>query len=186
MTTKGKSPVGRASYVHVFQPQKDEKSGKSTYSITLLFPKNADISVLKAAYQAAIAERWPGKKPGGIRSPFRDGDEVDDEGTRKRGPEYAGMTYVTFRTDASLGRKPGVVDAGLNEVTQSDGKLYSGAYVKVSFSAYAYERDGNRGVSFGLNNVQVIKDGERFDGRVDATEDFDAVEDSSANNEAMF
>lgn len=186
MTTKGKSPIGRASYVHVFQPQVDKKDpNKKTYSITLLFPKSTDLSVLKAAYSAAVAERWPNKKPSGIRSPFRDGDEVDGEGTRKRGPEYANMTYVTFRTKAG-DRKVGVVDAALEEVTQSDGKLYSGCYVKVSFSAYAYENDGNCGVSFGLNNVQVIKDGERFDGRVDATEDFDAVEDASANNKAMF
>lgn len=178
MTTKGKSPVGRASYPHLFQPQVDKKDpNKKTYSLTLLFDKSTDLKVLKDAAEAAIAERWPNKRPKTIRSPFRDGDEKDS-------PEYAGKIYVAFR--AKEDRKPGVVGPDPTiEITQQSGEFYSGCYARVSFSAYAYETDGNVGVAFGLNNVQKVRDGERFDGRTEASEDFDAVEDSNTNK-AMF
>jgi hypothetical protein len=183
MTTKGISPIGRASYVHVFQPQVDKKDpNKKTYSITLLFDKTADLSVMKAAYAAAKSERWPNKAPSSLRSPFRDGDEVDGEGNRKKGDEYKGKIYVTFR--AKEDRKPGVVGPDAIRTEQKDGLLYAGCYVKVSFSAYGYEQDGNAGVSFGLNNIQVIRGGERFDGRKEAEEEFTAVEEPS--NTPMF
>lgn len=183
MTTKGKSPIGRASYVHVFQPQVDKKDpSKKTYSIALLFDKTADLSGMKAAYAAAKAERWPNKAPSSLRSPFRDGDEVDGEGARKKGPEYAGKVYVTFR--AKEDRRPGVVGPDALRVDQQSGKLYAGCYVIVSYSAYGYEVDGNAGVSFGLNNIQVVRDGERFDGRVEAEDEFSAIEEPG--QKAMF
>lgn len=169
--------------MHVFQPQVDKKDPKKkTYSITLLFDKTAYLNSMKAAYEAAKNERWPNKKPSSLRSPFRDGDEVNGDGERKKGPEYAGKVYVTFR--AKEDRRPGVVGPDALRVSQEDGKLYAGCYAMVTYSAYGYEVDGNSGVSFGLNNVQVVRDGERFDGRVDAEEDFTAIE--SAENKAMF
>jgi len=177
MTTKGKSPIGRASYPHLFQPQVDKKdAAKKTYSVTLLFNKTDDLSVLEDAVEAATLERWPNKRPKTLRSPFRDGDAKDS-------PEYAGKVYVAFR--AQEDRKPGVVDGALEEITQQSGQFYSGCFARVSFSAYTYETDGNVGVAFGLNNVQKIKDGDRFDGRTDAGDDFDAVEDPKTNK-AMF
>lgn len=180
--TKGISPIGRASYVHIFQPQVDKKDpNKKTYSITLLFDKTADLTEMKAAAAAARNERWPNKAPS-LRSPFRDGDEVDGEGKRKKGDEYEGMTYVTFR--AKEDRKPGVVGPDALRAEQKDGLLYAGCHAKVSFSAYGYEVDGNAGISFGLNNVQVVRGGERFDGRKEAEDEFEAVE--QPGNAAMF
>ncbi len=183
-STRGKTPIGIASYPHVFQPQAGKPNQPAKYSITLLLDKNdPGLEDMKACYRAAVEEKWGSKKPSGLRSPFRDGDEKDDDGNRKRGPEYAGKVYITFRSPVD--RKPGVVDGALNPVTQESGKLYAGAMVRISFGAYGYDNDGNRGVSFGLNNIQVVRsDTPRLDSRTDAEDDFDAVEDKSAA--AMF
>ncbi|HKJ88554.1 MAG TPA: ssDNA-binding protein, partial [Gammaproteobacteria bacterium] len=48
--------------------------------------------------------------------------------------------------------------------------------VRASVRPFAYDTQGNRGVSFALNNIQLLRDGERLDSRVAPEEDFDAVE----------
>jgi hypothetical protein len=42
----------------------------------------------------------------------------------------------------------------------------------VSGSVFAYEAKGNKGVSVGLNNVQVLKRSARMDGRKAAVDEF--------------
>jgi hypothetical protein len=42
-------------------------------------------------------------------------------------------------------------------------------------TAYAYDKAGNRGVAFGLQNIQKLKDGEAFDGRSKPEDDFQPV-----------
>jgi Protein of unknown function (DUF2815) len=186
-TKKGTSPTGRVSYPHVFQPQASQDDpNKKTYSITLLFDKaEPGLEAMRDAANLASKEMWPTKKPAGFKSPFRDGDELDDDGNRKRGPEYKGKTYITFRT--GIDRKPGVVGPDLEKLTQEDGKLYAGCYAKVSYAAFAYNKGMSSGVSFALNNVQFVRDcapDERFDGRTDAEQDFEAIE--SKTEKAMF
>jgi hypothetical protein len=44
--------------------------------------------------------------------------------------------------------------------------------VRFSGNAYAYNQAGNKGITFGLNNVQKVADGERIDGRAEASEEF--------------
>lgn len=179
---KGRTPIGRVSHPHVFEPQTDKKSNKKTYSVVLMFDKGTDISELKAAYEAAVAEKWA-KKPKGLRSPFRDGDEEDADGDRVKGPEYKGKVYVSFR--AKDDRRPQIVDKSLEAITKESGDFYPGCYARATYSAYGYEVDGNAGVAFGLNNIQKVRDGERLDGRTAAEDDFDSYEDGD-KAEAMF
>jgi hypothetical protein len=51
--------------------------------------------------------------------------------------------------------------------------MYPGAQVRGSVSAFGYDYQGNKGVSFGLNNLQKLGEGERIDGRVAADAEFD-------------
>ena len=45
-------------------------------------------------------------------------------------------------------------------------------------SAYCYNTNGNRGVTFGLENVQKVRDGEMLGGGASrAEDDFDVLED---------
>jgi hypothetical protein len=40
----------------------------------------------------------------------------------------------------------------------------SGDYIRVSLNAYAYSQAGNNGVSFGLNNILLVRKGEALGG----------------------
>ena len=163
------SPIGRVSYPNVFNAK--EFDGKKSFSLTLLFDKTADLKEMQAAYEAAVKEKWGNKKPANLRSPFRDGSE-------KESPEYEGKIFVTFR--ASEDRKPQVVGPSLAQITQDSGEFYAGCYAKVSYSCYAYDKQGNKGVAFSLGNIQKVRDGEPLDGRTTAENDFDAVDDTAA------
>ena len=50
-----------------------------------------------------------------------------------------------------------------------------------TLNVFAYDKAGNRGVSFRLNNVQKLDDGERLDGRLKAEDDFEAIDDKPAD-----
>lgn len=166
---KPTSPIGRVSYPSVFVAR--EFDGKKSFNLTLIFDKTADLSGMKAEFEKVANEKWGKKRPPNMRNPFRDGDEKDQ-------PEYAGKIYVTFR--AGEERKPQVVGPSLNQITQESGEFYSGCFAKVSYSCYAYDKQGNKGVAFSLGNIQKVRDGEPLDGRTTAENDFEAVDDSTA------
>jgi hypothetical protein len=78
--------------------------------------------------------------------------------------------------------QPGLVDASLQRII-SEQDFYSGCYARATITAYGYDKAGNVGVAFGLQNVQKLRDGEAFSGRTAAENDFDAVDESFTQGE---
>lgn len=170
-----KTPEFRVSYPNVFKARKNDLNGKDEYSVVALFPKDADMSALKAACEAACEKKWGTEKakwPANLRSPFR--DQADrakkDEQTGKMvlpaGYE-SGAKYLNLKSE----RMPGLVDKKVQPITDQ-GEFYAGCYAVASLQAYAYDQKGNRGVSFGLQNIMKTKEGEPFGNRVKAEDDF--------------
>jgi hypothetical protein len=161
----------RVSFPYVFRPGKAMNPGaEPKYSLTMLFPKDADLSKLKAAATAAATEKWgldQTKWPKGLRNPFRDQSEKEFEGYEK------GCIFIT----ATSKQRPGLVDAKLQDIIEEK-DFYPGCYARASVRAFAYDQTGNRGVSFGLQNVQKLADGEPLGGRTRPTDDFEPVMDS--------
>ena len=50
---------------------------------------------------------------------------------------------------------------------------------------FSYDINGSRGVSFALQNVQKLRDGERIDGRLRPEDEFDAIQDRGADLEDL-
>lgn len=150
------TPRGRVSYPALFKARVND-DGTAKFEITLVFDKAAQATPAFAAMKKAAAEAfsqavtklWGGKKPPNVRSPFRDGAEKDDPDVYP-----PGSVFVGFRSD----RQPGVVDGNLNAVIDPY-KVYAGCFALVNAQAYAYDRKGNKGVTFGLNHVQFLEDG---------------------------
>jgi hypothetical protein len=167
MATKVVTPEARLSFPDLFvaRPPMEGSPGEPKFGCTLLFPKEGcDLAPLKALVKEAIAAKWGATPPKGLKLPFRDGDEKDLDG-------YAGMIYIR----ATGKTKPGVVDSSVQPILDPE-EIYAGCYVRASLNAYAYEKAGNRGVSFGLNNIQKTREGERFGGaKAKPEDDFQAV-----------
>lgn len=169
----------RLSFVNAFKPQKQE-NGDEKYSVVLLFPDpktltgqaktdyDTTINKLKMAATAAAKEKWGDKIPANLRSPFRNQGEK----------EYEGYVDGALFISATSKQKPGVVDASVQPIIDS-AQLYSGCYARVSVRAFAYEKQGNRGVAFGLQNIQKTRDGDPLSGRSKPEDDFSPVEDAA-------
>ena len=162
----------RLSYVHLFEPYSSNPAEQEArYSCTILIPKKdkATLAKIDAAIKAAAEEgktkKFGGRIPTNLSTTLHDGDEEAD---LERNPEYAGHFYMAMNSK----QKPGVVDADLNPVMDAT-EVYSGCYARVSMGAFAFNTNGNKGVSFGLNNVQKLEDGEPLGGvRAKAEDDF--------------
>lgn len=159
----------RLSYCNLFEPRAQQEGGEPKYSVTILIPKadTATVNKIKAAQEAAINAKWPTKRPAKVATTLHDGDGVKEKTGEEFGPECKGHWVMSV----SSKQQPGVVDENLNEILDKTA-VVSGDYGRVSINAYGYDVNGNRGVSFGLNNVQFKERGEPLGGRARAEEDF--------------
>lgn len=167
----------RLSYVHLFEKYAQNEGQEPKYSCVILVPKSdrKTIKAIKAAQEVALengkASKFGGRIPSNWKNTFRDGDE-DDAVDHERNPEYAGHMFMTV----SANQQPGIVDRKVQDILDSR-EVYSGMYARVSINAFPFNTQGNKGVSFGLNNVQKLRDGEPLGGRSRADDEFDEVDD---------
>lgn len=160
----------RLSYVHLLEPWAFDTE-EPKYSVTMLIRKDDADTVAKVraaadeAVERGIAEKWGGGKPANLGSTLKDGDDMDD-------PSCAGCWVLR----ASSRNRPGVVDRQVQPVIDPD-QVYSGCYGRVSFSWFPYSVSGNNGISAGLINVQILRDGEPLGTRTRPEDDFKPVND---------
>lgn len=176
------TPEFRVSFPSVFKPATNRLSNKEEYSIVALFPKGADLSKLKEAAKKAATDKWgPDQKkwPKNLRMPFRDQAEKakDVDGRQVLPPGHVeGAIFMNFKSQ----QKPGVVDQNVQPILDQS-EFYPGCWAKASVRVYAYDQMGNAGISFGLGNVQKVKDGEPFGSRSNAEDEFAPVQVSGDN-----
>ena len=181
MSTRAVTGKCRASYANIMRPKRNELNGKEEYSVVVLVPKSdtETINALKSAAKTAIAVKWPSQPPKGLRNPLRDGDTDTKQDGSELGPEYKGHFFFNCKTDASK-NKPAVIDAHGRDLIDPDA-VQSGDYIRVSINAAAYDSAGNRGVSYYLNNVQLVAKGEPLgSARPTAAQEFGVIAQPAA------
>ena len=175
------TPEFKMSYPNLFTPRMNDLNGKEEYSVVALFPKGADLSALKKAAEAAVIEKWGTDKtkwPKPLKTPFRDQAEREKDGALPPGHE-AGAIFMNLKSK----QKPQVVDQNVQPILDT-AEVYAGCIAKASVNAYAYDQKGNRGVAFGLGNIQKVRDGDPLGGRTRAQDDFKAIEGSEGGGES--
>lgn len=161
------TPVGRLSYPALFAPRTAafaDGGGGPKYSAALILNPD-DCARLREAIMTVAREKWgdramEGLRTGRLKSPLRDGALRDD-------PAYVGKLFI----NASSKNRPSVVDRHGNPVTDPE-LIYPGMYARLNVGVFAYEHPANKGVSLGLNHVQVTEGGERLDSRRSAADAF--------------
>lgn len=175
------TPKFRVSFPNVFKARKNDLNGKDEFSVTAVFPKGTDLSVLKKAANDAIVEKLGADKskwPKGLRNPIRDQAEREKEGKLPEGYE-AGAFFINLKAT----QRPGVVDQNVQDILE-ERDFYAGCWAIANVRAYYYDQKGNKGVSFGLQNIQKVGDGDPLGGRVRPTDAFKPVEGASAPESA--
>lgn len=161
------TPEFRVSFPAVFAPRAANPGDKLKYGLHMLFPKTADITVLKQAVLAAGVAKWGAdrtKWPNPLMLPFRDGAEKDYDGYGKD---------IIFVNTSSL-QKPGLVDQNVQDIIEPS-EFYGGCYARATVNAFAWTYMNKNGISFGLRNVQKVRDGDAFSGASKPQNDFDSI-----------
>lgn len=165
----------RLSYCHLFEPHSSFEGNDPKYSTVILVPKTdtKTIKAIKQAQQAALENgkhsKFGGSIPKNWKNTFRDGDEEAD---LEKNPEYEGHMFMTISNNT----RPGIVDAQVRPILDQT-EVYSGCYARVSMNAFPFSASGNKGVSFGLNHVQKMADGDPFGSITKAEDDFEALDE---------
>jgi|SRR5215472_657583 len=161
------TPVGISSFINLKEPRSVVEGGEPRYSITLIFDKAAQATDqfrnLEEAIEDAIRAKWPSRRPGGLRSPFRDGAE-------KQGV-YEGYKAGDIFISPWSKDKPGVVDINRNDLLDF-ADVFAGWTCRANVRPFAYDQGGNKGCGLFLDNVQFLRPGKRLDGRKAASESY--------------
>lgn len=184
VTTGDHTNPARISYAKIFKPEKNDLSGKEEYSCMVLIPKSdtKTVSALKQAIKTAIKGRFGDKQPNGIRIPLRDGDKTGDGGVPS-GAEAGQAPYGDhYFINCKNTRQPAIVDQKRRDILDPN-QIVSGDYVRVSVNAFGYDNK-SKGVSFGLNAVQLVRKGDPLGSSFNAQNAFEDLPEQEAVTES--
>lgn len=164
------------SYPNLFKPRSVKPGDPQRYGCSLIFNVATDRACLdriRGAVWFVGGERWRDfeqmVQQRRVRLPWRRGEERDQKGYG------AGKIFLNCNSESP----PGVVDRQVQPILNAS-EVYAGCQVIASINAFAYDRNGNKGVSFGLNNIQKVGEGERLDNRSTPSQDFQPLGDDPA------
>lgn len=192
------TPPFRLSFPSIFQVAKQMEDAKSKpkYEVTGIWDpsKFTDddkkrFKDMEAILDEASMEKFKrpvAKLPTNYRKAFRDGAEKEHLGGYGDGKVFAKMSTMV-RPGAVLRDKVTVVT---EVATTAQGNMtgedifYPGCWCRATVTAYAYDNK-SKGVSFGLSNIIFWADGDRFDSRTDAADDFGELPESAGNDDDL-
>jgi hypothetical protein len=175
------TPVARLSFPNLFRPRSAEAGKDPKYGCALIFDTEAqntpEFKRMVEAANAALAEKgWEkgsATRPASLKIPFRKCIENDFHKDHGADAMYINVTSTT---------RPGIVDENVQPIID-ESKIYPGCYVRAEIRAFTYDNQG-KGVSFGLNNLQFVKDGEPLGNRRRPEDVFGAVGGGAEGSDA--
>lgn len=155
----------RLAFCDLFELPKRQQGQQSEpkYGTQILFPPNADLSILYEEYYKACAQVFPEyydaatQQYYGLNSPFRDQAEK-----LKFGGFTPGCVFMTCTSKY----KPPISDTMHNPIVDPN-KVYPGVWAICSINPYTYGKNPpqpKKGIAFGLQNVMIIGDDTKFGG----------------------
>jgi hypothetical protein len=190
------TPVATVSFPWFDKPQPSDKpGGVAKYSAAFVFAPGENLAALeKAALDVAVAQLGPQIT---VKVPVTPATPTGERVIPTAEAFAKGLFHTPFRRDGELkgypegsvfinarsNNKPGFVYNYADPATGKPAKVpaeliasvfYPGAKVRAAINPYWFDNSGKKGVTFGLNNVQFIADGERLDNRKKAEDEFTA------------
>lgn len=175
------------AYPHLVTPQQfdADKPGQEPPApkyncVGIITPEQRKTKAFKAMYRMyeEVAKGYfNGIIPKKSRNPFRKCEDAwdEDEKTGKDIPKpgfVAGGLYVSLNGGEE---QPDIRDQKMRAITNA-AVLYPGCKFIAVVTAYGYNYQGNKGISFGLRALQKCGEGENIAGRVKAEDYFDEID----------
>jgi hypothetical protein len=166
----------RLSFPHLFKAKAFSKEQEAKFQATfLLDPSDKDhaaaIKQIKKAAKAVLIEKF-GEMPekGDYKLCF---GMAKDHPKKKKYEGYEGMFYIATSNTIA----PNCIDRRKQEVVESDGVLYAGAYVHTNITLWPQDHpQGGKGVNANLRIVQFFRDGDAFGTAKASADEMDEVE----------
>jgi Enterobacter phage Enc34, ssDNA-binding protein len=163
------TPYATLSFANIFTPRPRFEGQDPVYNCSLIFDpaqqKSPAYKALQDACIQAARKKWGDSvNLKTVEMPFRDAGKKTYDGY------HPGHTYISPWSKA----KPGVVDTNRQDILLPE-EVWSGQLVRANVAPFAWDASGKKGVSFGLNHLQVIQSEgrQRLDGRPSAGSAFD-------------
>lgn len=179
-TTTYITPKFRCSFMNVFQPKaNDMKAGNPLeFSVTALFPKTADLSGLKQAWEKVCREekQLGNRVPDDLRplySQHKDDKGMISDGDKKyaKAAEDKKASYEAYKGcftanfSSAEDRPPRVVDQHKQEIINA-ADFKSGDYARAVIELSSYKNKFGPQVSVRLLVIQKLADGASFGGGI--------------------
>ncbi len=164
------------------------------YSVALVMLPGFDTAPIKAAMQALVAEKFPGKATE-ILQRIADPEQINWKQPLRfdrNGDKYAAGSYfmnarnskqpsfVHLHADPTP-RPDGTLKPKVMTIAEAEREMYSGAVCNASVTLFWYDQAGSKGIGVAINGLQKVRDGARLDGSVDAQDEFSAIAAPTAN-----
>ena len=169
----------RLAFPSIWKATAPAGGGEAAFSASfLLAPNHIQVKELKQHMQALAKEKW-GAKGDAIYKALDASDKLalHNGDTKSDYEGFEGNLFVSTRSKI----RPTVFDQQRNELTEADGKPYSGCYVNASIELWAQDNNYGKRINAQLRGVQFLRDGDAFagGGRPAEADEFDeiAVED---------
>lgn len=167
---------GRLMYPHFFKPSMprgETDQAKAKYQATIVFPQDADLSILEKAMLDKILAKWGAdwKRKVKVAIPIKNSADYP----KMLDQDEAGFTRF-IRTSSS--NQPQVVDAANNKIGEDRADIvYPGRWAKLLIEPWCYDRPDSKGVSLEIKGAQILEEDERWGaGRVAVENEFEAVQ----------
>lgn len=166
----------RLAFPELWEAKTVNGEGKPAFSATGLLPRNhPQVKEIEAAQEEVGKAKWGTKWPqvkkeiaANNRAALKDGD------AKASYAGYAEHWFVSARNET----RPTVIDRDRTQLTQKDGKPYSGCYVNMIIELWAQDNNYGKRINASLAGVQFLKDGEPFSGgRPAGADEFDDLSD---------
>ena len=174
MGTRIKIVGARASYPHLVNPRAVQAGDTPKYGCAFILQKgNPAIAEILQADAAEKGARWGANVPPTAKSvPMYDGDMDPKYNTI---PDNHGAMILNCSSKDAVP----IIDT-TGSTPMDPASIYAGCYVNAFVDVYSYDAGMSKGCAFGLVAIQFVQNGDRLDGRPDATTLFDAIEGAPA------
>ena len=165
----------RLAFPNIWKATAPKGGGEIAFSASFLMPPtHKQVAELKKAFAALAAEKWGVKGPQILKAMEAADKLCLHNGDAKSEFEgYEGNLYVSSRSKV----RPSVFDGQRQDLTEADGKPYSGCFVNASIELWAQDNDYGKRINAQLRGVQFLRDGDAFAGgaRPADADEFDEI-----------
>jgi Enterobacter phage Enc34, ssDNA-binding protein len=165
----------RLAFPNLWKATAPSSGGEPAFSASFIMPPNhPQMKEVNAALNAVAKEKWGAKAPA-IYKALESSDKLclHDGDTKAEYDGYEGNKFISTRSKV----RPTVIDQQRQELTEADGKPYSGCYVNASIELWAQDNNYGKRVNAQLRGVQFLRDGDAFAGgsRPADADEFDEI-----------